>query len=110
MIWPSLTAEARGGGIRSTVSAPLAAQTPEALARALADHRAPRGRIDCAGDHQTRIVDHAIRISESRPKRPLQGVADRVMGDVDRGRARQAAPRRQAVVDIEPESSLPRQP
>ena len=57
-----------------------------ALASALAvDYGAPLGGIDGIEDHQPRIVHHAVGIFKRGAERPLQRVADRVVGDIDRG-------------------------
>jgi hypothetical protein len=51
--------------------------------RAGADHRAPLRSIDGIGDHQPRIVHHAIGIFERGAEWPLQRVAHGMVGDVD---------------------------
>jgi hypothetical protein len=53
-------------------------------ARARADRGAPFRGIDGIGDHQPRIVHHAIGIFKGGAERPLQRVADGMVRDVDR--------------------------
>ncbi len=76
-------------------------------ARAGADVGAPLGRIERIGDHQPRIVHHAVGIFERGTERPLQRVADRMMGDVNRQGRRQIHPRRQPVVQQQPGPQQP---
>ena len=52
--------------------------------RAGADHRAPLRGIDGIGDHQPRIVHHAIGIFKRGTEWPLQRVTDGMVRDVDR--------------------------
>ena len=54
-------------------------------ARAGADHGAARRGIDGGQHHQAGIVDDAVGIFERGAERPLQRIADRMMGDVDGG-------------------------
>src|SRR5579863_2383789 len=75
--------------------------------RAGADVSASLRGIDGAHNYEARIVRQAIRISESRPEWPLQRIADRMVGDIDRCRTRQAVGRTQAVVDEQPEPQKP---
>ena len=42
------------------------------------------GSVDRIEDHQPRIVGHAIGIFERGAEWPLQRIADRVVGDIDR--------------------------
>jgi hypothetical protein len=53
--------------------------------RAGADHSTPLGGIHGGGDHQPRIVDHAIGIFKGGAEWPLQRDADRMMRNIDRG-------------------------
>ena len=62
-------------------------------ARAGADVGAALGGIHRAEDDQAGIVDHAIGIFERRAERPLQRIADRMVGDVDGRGSRQMPPR-----------------
>ncbi len=77
-------------------------------ARAGADHGAPRRGIDGAQHHQPGIVDDAVGIFERGAERPLQRIADRMMGDVDGRGRRQTAARGQPVVQQQPRPQLPR--
>jgi hypothetical protein len=53
--------------------------------RAGADHGTPLGGIDGIGDHQPRIVHHAVGIFKRGAEWPLQRIADRMVRDIDRG-------------------------
>ena len=53
-------------------------------ARAGADVSAPLRGIDGIGDHQPRIVHHAVGIFKRGAERPLQRIADRMVRDIDR--------------------------
>jgi hypothetical protein len=70
------------------------------------DGTALRG-IDRIEDHQPRVVDDAIGIRERGAKRPLQRIAHRMMGEIDRRRCRKAAARCQPVVE---QQARPQQP
>ena len=76
-------------------------------ARAGADRSPPRRRIDGGENHQPGIVDDAVGIFERGAERPLQRIADRMMGDVDGGGCRQARARGQPVVKQQPGPQLP---
>ena len=76
-------------------------------ARAGADLGAALGGIDGIGDHQPRIVHHAIGIFERGAEWPLQRIADRMVRDIDRHRGRQIAVRGQPVVE---QQAQPQQP
>ena len=127
-IWLSCIAAARGGGSRRTVSATDAVQAPDALTSARAvidptpaaiDHRQPPdlepvganaaragadvgaalGGVDGIGDHQPRIVHHAVGIFEGGAERALQRIAERMMGDVDGRSTGQSAWRGKPVIE-----------
>ena len=68
---------------------PFRAAFGPGAARAGANHRAARRGIDGGENHQPGIVDDAVGILEGGAERPLQRVADGMMGDVDGRRGRQ---------------------
>ena len=72
--------------------------TGAGAARAGADLRAACRGIDGGENDQPRIIHHAIGIFERGAERPLQRIADGVMGDIDSRRGRQAVARSQAVI------------
>ena len=68
---------------------PLLAAFRPGAARAGTDHGAARRGIDGGQNHQAGIVHDAVGIFEGGAERPLQRVADRMVGDIEGGGRRQ---------------------
>ena len=95
--WPRSITASRQMSSRS-------ARTQRAPVRMSAPRSAASTRI---GDHQPRIVHHAVGIFERGAERPLQRIADRMVGDIDRRRGRQTAARGQPVIEQQPRPQQP---
>ena len=70
-------------------------------ARPGADVSSAFRRIDRRVHHQPRVIDNAIGIGERGTERPLQRNADRMMGEIDRCRSRQATAGCKPVVKVQ---------